>query len=174
MVPRAAESKVPYLRIPIYCSKYWERNANLVLLISNLKTQPGIWSRTLCIDQGFNQGSMIPYVEKALSNKYAVMIANPYINTYKLTDGSFCKIPGSETPEDHLRYIYETFIQYSACSNLFIVVYGYSGIVLQEVLTGREIPCLKAIAFLESYHKLPNNESGINNFYNSILIETII
>jgi hypothetical protein len=50
------------------CSN-WINAKKLLLIIQNSSgSQMGIFSRSICIDEGISKGSMIPYVERAIAN----------------------------------------------------------------------------------------------------------
>jgi hypothetical protein len=37
----------------------------------------GQWARSVCINENIDLGSMKPYIEKAIQNKFSVIILNP-------------------------------------------------------------------------------------------------
>lgn len=159
-IPALNECQDPAARLPIYCSKAWRRSDTLLVIVPSSRTQPGIWSRSLCIDEGLKVGSVIPYIEKALSLNYGVVVSNPNSNFYKRqnADGSLTKIPitQNDTPEAHILYLWDKLIAPSACENIIIVAYGYGGVVVKNLLRLRpeSIKRIKAVGFLESVHTL--------------------
>lgn len=83
-IPGLTECQDPSARLPVYCSTGWRRCDTLVIIVPGTRTQPGIWSRSLCIDEGLQMGSMLPYVKETLSHKYGIVISNPNSNFYKV------------------------------------------------------------------------------------------
>lgn len=61
----------------------------------------GIWSRSLCVEQGLRHGSMLPYVDTAIKQDYAVIICNPLVNAAAVKDpntGLMQKVRRPENP----------------------------------------------------------------------------
>lgn len=98
LVPSVADAVSPLARADIYASPNWCTCDNLIIIINSSRgARPGIWSRTLSIEEGIFKGSMVPFLERAKNAGYAVMILNPNLNTVTLNN---TKVPieGSRTP----------------------------------------------------------------------------
>jgi serum/glucocorticoid-regulated kinase 2 len=113
----------------VLASSDWQTSERLLLIIQNaVGALMGIFSRSLCLDQGLSKGSMFPYIERARSAGCAVMILRPNTNSVQITneDGTVTKTPilGSESPEAHVLFVWENII--SKAENLRkIALLGY-------------------------------------------------
>lgn len=85
-----------------------ERNKNLraLVLIQGMgAVRAGVWGRSVCINDNFELGSMIPQVDWALRKKISVIIMNPNEN--------FCwkeSIPFNESMESHAKFVWRNYI----------------------------------------------------------------
>ena len=69
----------------------------------------GIFSRSICMEQGLSKGSMLPYIHRARAAGYAVMVLRPNTNSV-FVEGRKFPITGSESPEFHAMYAWENII----------------------------------------------------------------
>ncbi|GMI26863.1 hypothetical protein TeGR_g2543, partial [Tetraparma gracilis] len=74
----------------------------LVVLQNHVGSQPGIWSRSLCMDNGLNAGSMLPTLLKAASLGYGIAVLNPNSNSYINEAGEKKSILTSSSPVEHV------------------------------------------------------------------------
>ena len=84
----AVPDKAARARCAIMASENWQTASQLMVLVPNhLNGCPlGLWSRSLCIDQGLRFGTMLPYVDTAYREGFAVIICNPAATTAPYTD----------------------------------------------------------------------------------------
>ncbi len=68
----------------------------------------GVWGRSVCINDNFELGSMMPQVDWALRKKIPVIIMNPNENIY---DNEI--IPFNESMESHAKFVWRNYILYS-------------------------------------------------------------
>lgn len=61
----------------------------------------GQWARQLIVNESLNEGSQLPYIDRALRNDWGVMVLNTNLNSYVDVHGTHHKFPYSETPEKH-------------------------------------------------------------------------
>jgi hypothetical protein len=108
----------------ILVSANWQTATRAVLIIQNaVGSVLGVFSRSVCLDQGLERGSMIPYVRDALGLGYAVIILRPNLNSV-MVGAEKRYIRGSENPEAHCHFIWENII--APLENLKeIVLLGY-------------------------------------------------
>ncbi len=60
----------------------WLTNPNILVVVQNaVSSMMGIFSRSLCLEQGLSKGSMIPYIDRARRAGYAVMVLRPSMIT---------------------------------------------------------------------------------------------
>lgn len=119
-IPVPAESEESdYPCSSILASRNWESSKKLMVLIHNAAWYPlGILSRSICLNSGITEGSMLPYIKRALSNGYAIIILRPNYNsveiesyegaddvTFNVSEGKFEEskdIPDIETTTDKI------------------------------------------------------------------------
>ena len=142
------------LQCNIFVSRDWETNESkaLILIQGAGKVRAGVWARSVCINESLLLGSMIPYVETALNQNFAVIILNPNYN--KDLSGTR-KIPSNEDSIAHCKYVWENFVRKSPAEHLCIVGHSCGGICTISLLSEyweefkRRV---KAIALTDSVH----------------------
>ncbi|EQC33387.1 AGC protein kinase [Saprolegnia diclina VS20] len=151
----------------VFLSSQWERVGRLLLIIvSGNGIQPGIWSRSLVMEphdtsrQYYRSGSMLPYLHKAISLGYGVIVTNPSTNMVITNQNEKIPIPGSSNPEEHVRYVWEAFGAQARCHQVYIAAYGRGGALAKHLLTTQ--PSMRhklaAIAFIESSHRVGGDD----------------
>lgn len=113
----------------ILASSDWQTAEKLIIIIQNaVGSLMGIFSRSLCLDEGLSKGSMLPYVDRARAAGCAVMILRPNTNSVTVTgeDNASSKVPilGSESPEAHALFVWENIVT-KADNIRSIVLLGY-------------------------------------------------
>ena len=131
----------------------------LVIVIPSSGTYPGIWSRSLCVDEGLLKGTMLPFIHRAMQANMGLIILNPNVNSYKSVDkeGNSIRvpIPYNETPEKHVLYVWDRIISRASSKNLLIMAYGYGGAQAKALIQARNaaiLSKLRAMALTESTH----------------------
>lgn len=77
----------------------------LVILIQDEGMRPGSW--TADINGSLFESSMYQWAEAAKDFQFSLLVLNPNDNTIRKTD---TPIPGSETPEKHAEYAWNTMV----------------------------------------------------------------
>jgi len=113
----------------ILASSGWESATKMLLIIQNsYGSQLGIFSRSICFDQGISKGTWIPYIERATAAGYAVLILRPNTNSVTVgTEGETAQktlIKGSESPEIHVLNVWENVVSLAE-SLQHIALLGY-------------------------------------------------
>nr|CCA16558.1 ribosomal protein S6 kinase putative [Albugo laibachii Nc14] len=163
------EAFIPNVESPVRCNIFLSANWHicerlLLVIASGNGIQPGIWSRSLVLESDitpnqYRSGSMLPYLHTALSAGFGVIVLNPSTNSVYLNKEKVL-IPNSENPEEHVRYVWETFGTRSACSQVYIAAYGRGGILAKHLIDTQPNLCIKtaAIAFIESSHQIEKSD----------------
>lgn len=132
-----------------------------MLVIPSGGTYPGIWSRSVCVDEGLLKGSMLPFFHRAMETNMGIIVLNPNVNSYSSVDSSgqstLVPLPFNETPENHLLYVWDHIISRTSARNLVILAYGQGGSHAKSFLQLREqalLPKLRAMALVASTHRL--------------------
>ena len=126
----------------ILASPDWLSATKLLLIIQNAAGSIlGIFSRSICTDEGLSKGSMLPYVERALSAGYAVLILRPNTNSTfvydEVTKKVISKKPilGSESPEIHALYVLENIVpQAENLNHIALLGYGNGASLCKDIL----------------------------------------
>jgi hypothetical protein len=111
----------------ILASPDWVNATKLLLIIQNsYNSQLGIFSRSICFDQGISKGTWLPYIQRAHAAGYSVLLLRP--NTNSITKGNPPKkvpIKGSESPEIHALNVWENVVsQASNATHIALLGYG--------------------------------------------------
>jgi hypothetical protein len=98
--------------------------------------RPGVWGRQLCLNDSLKSGSQLPYIERALKEGYSLVVLNPNQN---IVDVGKEKMPveGSESPEDHTKYVWDNFIVPSKAKDIVFVSHSYGGSCTVSLLAAR-------------------------------------
>ena len=113
-----------------------------------------MWSRSVCINESLNLGSIIPFIQKAQLNEMAVIIFNPNERT-DLKTGK--KIKEFERMESHCKWVYENIIlQHSKARNYYFVSHSMGGYCTVDLINNFPSDLLNSkilkIAFTDSVH----------------------
>ncbi|OQR86801.1 protein kinase [Achlya hypogyna] len=138
------QQSIPYAGAPATCEFYTSRNWSvaeklLVFVCSSRGATSGVWSRSLLLRSGVNVGSMLPYFAKAIEKGYGVIVMNPNVNTVLRDDHTKEAIPGSETPEEHVQFVWENYIFPSAAHKIHFLAYGYGGVLISKFIFNPDI-----------------------------------
>mmetsp|Transcript_21884 Transcript_21884/g.31883 ORF Transcript_21884/g.31883 Transcript_21884/m.31883 type:complete len:736 (+) Transcript_21884:44-2251(+) len=128
----------------------WQTNTRLLLVIQNaVGSLMGIFSRTLCLEQGLSKGSMLPYIKHARRAGYAVMILRPNTNSVSVQEDPTLppkKVPinGSESPEMHALFVWNNIISKADnIEQIALLSYGNGAslckdIIIRQMVRSRE------------------------------------
>jgi len=179
----------PHVRNNIFMTQDALTNPHkLMLLIQGSgAVRPGMWARALCINDTLDNGSIFPYLRKAIADGYGVIVFNPNQNRVpvdgftrpkreefftsgkpKYQDVKEMKIPENESPPQHTINVWNHYGSIAAARKIVIVAHSAGGSCTMSLLRekGNEIlPKLKAIAFTDSVHSESYNDSkSVQNF----------
>ena len=116
-------------KAPIWITKHFKPEFNkldnenktaLVLIQGSGAVRPGIWARSVCINDCLEYGTMIKQTEWAREKGYGVLIMNPNHESNK-------------SMEEHATLVWGDYVENSGFSNLFVIAHSAGG------------PCLTAI-----------------------------
>lgn len=136
----------------------------MLIVIPTSGTYPGIWSRSLCVDEGLLRGSMLPLFHRAMQAGMGIIVLNPNVNSYVSVDkdDNSVRLPitFNETPEKHTLYVWDSIISRTSAKNILIMAYGQGGALAKTLIQEREeavLRKLRAIALAESSHSLTSD-----------------
>eukprot|EP01059_Diplonema_ambulator_P026127 TRINITY_DN4330_c0_g1_i2.p1 TRINITY_DN4330_c0_g1~~TRINITY_DN4330_c0_g1_i2.p1 ORF type:complete len:492 (+),score=178.40 TRINITY_DN4330_c0_g1_i2:1142-2617(+) len=118
----------------------------LVLIQGSGAVTPGMWARSLCINESLHEGTIFPYIASADERDWGVVVANPN------TEGE-----GNECSELHVKKLLDKVVMPSPAKNIVLVAHSYGGwSTLYYLKTSDEATHdrIKVVAFTDSVHKL--------------------
>jgi len=75
----------------------------VVLIQGTGEVRAGIWARSVCVNENFEKGSMLPFIEKCKSQGIPVLVMNP---NYQKDPVSGETIHFSNNMETHAAYVW--------------------------------------------------------------------
>ncbi len=125
----------------VWLSPDWDTAPKLLVVLQNhVGSQLGMWSRSTCVAKGLRAGSMIPFLEQAQAQGYAVVVCNPNLNSV-VVDGQKVAVPASAFPEAHSLYVYESFVAQAQARHVLLFGYGNGAILCKEMLQRQLVRC---------------------------------
>ena len=166
------EHWIPSPDTPGKCCIYLTENITscsklLVVLQNHVGSQPGIWSRSLCLDNGLNAGSMLPTLHKAASKGFGVAVLNPNANSYKDEDGRKYSVLTSSNPTEHVLTCWDDIIYpLTSAEHIYLLGYGNGGTLAKDILLRQmakdnvELNRIKGIATIETSKLLEDDDTN--------------
>lgn len=142
----------------------------MILIHGSGVVRAGQWARSLIINESIDHGTMLPYIKKARDLGYEILITNGNDN-YRLINGKRKEIPGSKSPEDHARMVFERIVVPANPESIAIVAHSYGGVVTMSLARNfRDFFKEKvfALGFTDSVHYTPRNEEELLEFLHGI------
>lgn len=151
-LPLGVESGV---QSPIFVSKGFESADKLLLLIQGSgRVRVGVWGCALCINKDLEQGTMLPYIHKAVEAGYGIIVLNPNESE---VDGQM--VAGSETPDRHVAYVWHNVVlgMCKPAAAVDIVAHSNGGRATLMFLAGCDEAAgrIRHVVFTDSYHSGP-------------------
>lgn len=145
------ESKAFKPQVPIFATTDFSYNPKLLVIIQGTgQVQAGMWSRSACINGSLDEGSMLPYVQIAIKEGYAVLIMNPNVRTDASTG-----LPVDEfnSMEKHALHVWkEVVMLYSPAKEIDIVAHSMGGYCTIRIIQQFGFDNIRKIAFTDSVH----------------------
>jgi len=176
-IPLCDESSSPEARNNIFVSQNWKESKKLMVFIQGSgAVRPGVWARSLCINDSLRTGSMFPYFDKALAEDYGIIVLNPNLNVVSI---EIWRVPirGSESPQRHTLYVWDHFIMQSQAKDVVIVAHSFGGVCAMHLLKHRYedvVSRVRAIALTDSVHFFSTAELDTNRKIFDFLQESCI
>ncbi|CAO4368524.1 unnamed protein product [Caenorhabditis nigoni] len=101
----------------------------LVLMHGSGVVRAGQWARRLIINENLTVGTQIPYIERALSNGWGVLVMNTNMNGSQAEELKY-----SRTPEEHADTAWKTWVKPSKAKEIYVVAHSRGGYDMTTVL----------------------------------------
>lgn len=142
----------------------------MILIHGSGVVRAGQWARSLIINQSLDHGTMLPYIKKARDLGYELLITNGNDND-RIINGKRKEIPGSKSPEDHAKTVFEDIVIPANPESIAIVAHSYGGVV--TVSLARQFrdffkERVFGLGFTDSVHYPPRNEEDLLKFLHGI------
>lgn len=110
-----------------------------------------MWARSVCINDGLNLGSVLPFLKFAEEKDWQVIIFNPNERHDPISGIS---INGFNSMEKHCKYVWQEIIgKMNSAPEIYIVAHSMGGYCMTEILSeGIYTDRIKKIAFTDSVH----------------------
>lgn len=132
----------------------------LILIHGSGPVKAGQWARRLIMNDCLDSGTQLPYIKWGMENGYGIIVANTNINSVKVGKNRR-RIRGSESPEDHMDYLWNHFVKPSKAKNIAIVAHSYGG-VSTLYLVNKYLDQFRervfAMAFTDSVHSFSHQD----------------
>ncbi|KAJ8405943.1 hypothetical protein AAFF_G00308310 [Aldrovandia affinis] len=115
----------------------------LVLIQDQGTVRCGQWSWQAIVREGLERGSQVPYVRRALQERWGVVLLNPN--------------EAGASPEEHVRSVWDGPLAGCAAGRVVVVTHGYGGLAFVDLLSRRPLEVQRrvcAVAFVDSTHNL--------------------
>ena len=154
----------------ILVSPDWQSATKMLIIVQNQSGAClGLFSRSLCLEQGLSKGSMLPYIERAVREGYAVIILRPNTNSILVTkvEGERPQkiiIRGSETPEVHALCVWENVIPLAtSCQHIALLGYGNGASLCKDLFLRSAVQnnnLIRAFVTIEASHIVEADDSN--------------
>ncbi|KAJ1721937.1 hypothetical protein LPJ53_003600 [Coemansia erecta] len=136
----------------------------LVVIVNGNGNFCGVWGWNILVKRGLRPGSVIEYARECVKRGFGVLVLNPNENvcgpdgitdTFNTCSRYVTSIEGSETPEDHVGYVWSRIIRESKAEKVVFVAYNTAGIAVTDLLRydfDRFTKKTVGIAYIDSAH----------------------
>jgi predicted alpha/beta hydrolase family esterase len=145
----------------ILCTDDLETNPTcLVIICGSGQVVSGLFAQSACINENLDQGSIIPYINRARKNNYSVIVFNPNQN-YDLDDEK----KEVKFEKDHWNYVYSNIIKkIKIIKNIIFMAHsaGASKVIKiiennSEDIKSNKIKCIVFTDCFSNYDSLPDD-----------------
>lgn len=95
----------------------------LILIHGSGVVRAGQWARSLIINHSVDSGTQVPYINEGRSRDFEVLS----LNTNENIGASGKKLPDSESPVAHAKYVWENIVLPANPESVAIVAHSYGG-----------------------------------------------
>ena len=156
-------------------SSDWQTAEKMLIIAQNAAgSQIGIFSRSICLEQGLSKGSMLPYIERAKKEGYAVIILRPNTNSMIVNNNNKevkIALENSQTPEIHATNAFQIIDERAeGLKHLALLAYGNGACLIKDMFIRDTLytPRVNAFVTIEASYIIENDDppdvkQGIKN-----------
>uniref|UniRef100_W8B7Y2 UPF0528 protein CG10038 n=1 Tax=Ceratitis capitata TaxID=7213 RepID=W8B7Y2_CERCA len=104
----------------------------LVIIHGSGYVRAGQWARSLIINNSLDHGTQIPYIKRAESLGYDILVTNTNDN-YRNINGESKPIPRVGSASAHARYVWEKYVMACKPESVAIVAHSYGGAIAMDL-----------------------------------------
>ena len=140
----------------IFTTQDFPTNPKCLIIIQGTgPAKLGVWARSVSINENLKLGTMAPYLENAIKNKFSVIIFNPNERNDFMYERN--KIEEFDSMEKHCLYVYNNIVKKNNnIKEIYIVAHSKGGEcaieILLEYIEDLLYNKIKKIAFTDSAH----------------------
>ncbi|XP_053947912.1 FAM172 family protein homolog CG10038 isoform X1 [Anastrepha ludens] len=112
--------------------KLLEPKKLIVLIHGSGYVRAGQWARSLIINNSLDHGTQIPYIKRAESLGYDIVVTNTNDN-YRIINGESRPIPRLGFAAAHARYVWEKYVMACNPESVAIVAHSYGGAIAMDL-----------------------------------------
>lgn len=151
-------------------AKFQDRTRKLIILMQDVgDLRAGEFNRKAVIYHSIREGSMYIYIEVILAAGFNLLVMNPNeITYYESEDGEIYPIPGSETPEKHVRLVWDYVMAHHEKYNGLQIIAHRQGCKLLFDLQQMErnvVDMTEKIVFIDSHEFIENYSTMQTNVF---------
>jgi hypothetical protein len=147
-------------------SSDWTTNPKMLIIAQNATgSQMGIFSRSICLEDGLSKGSMLPYIKRARDAGFCVVILRPNTNSLTVTrfSGDVVKVPieNSQTPEIHAANVFQIIEETcSQVQQIALLAYGNGACLCKDMFIRDALytPKVKAFVTIEASYIIEDDD----------------
>ncbi|KAJ9455953.1 UPF0528 protein Y75B8A.31 [Diplonema papillatum] len=127
-------------------TKDLDKSVICVLIQGSGAVTPGMWARSLCINDSLHEGTVFPYVKEALRRGWGVVVADP-------------NAAANECAEKHVNTLFKQVVEPTDAKRVVVVAHSYGGcssLYYLKTTTQANRDRIACLALTDSVHKLQN------------------
>ncbi|XP_036321463.1 FAM172 family protein homolog CG10038 isoform X2 [Rhagoletis pomonella] len=104
----------------------------VVIIHGSGYVRAGQWARSLIINNSLDHGTQIPYIKRAESLGYDILLTNTNDN-YRMINGENRPIPRLGSASAHARYVWEKYVMACNPESVAVVAHSYGGAIAMDL-----------------------------------------
>ena len=95
------------------------------------EVRAGIWARSTCINENFQKGTMLPFVEECAKQNMAILIMNPNYNRDPETGE---RVQNSGSMIEHACFVWDKYVNNAGFKDIKVVAHSAGGSCLKNII----------------------------------------